>query len=618
MGKNILPLIMNMRIHVIALLFFSLNCFAIDDFANVLNLAKHSVCKDVVEHTQPRHSPGASRIQLSKLKALSSSPFPWRFEVTNGYQEGFVYYALLGYANELSGDIPYAYRCYQNSLACVDEDKSFDHPLPRAEIYLAIGRTCLAAGRYMDAKDWLDTAFLEAGDNKQLQAAIDRVLIKRANEIGDYPEVIFLYQHLEQLQGCKVARLSAKGGFKVELSKEEIANYSQILFWSRKDREGFSKLLTGISKLGIDNNLGVKDPLVDKFLNNIMRADDEEVKWFYDLLGWAIVDARAKAGDEDFLAFLCNARTLFCKVYDFLNRKDDLKKVKKRIDDVKRQLAQGFNPFTEKYSVSGNRLAVKRKSKTALFSESGEVESTPEIDLDDLLMTADCKMKAKDYNGAKMFYKGALELATRTFANLEYDGTTMENAAVMGMIKTNIKYRKPNIESCSFVFDNSYRAAETTLNLYFAATNDLQRAEYDTETAMSTLSQAHPVTMRYIQESIFREYKNSAYKNVISLFQKAIQRKRELMFDVYYSEITALLALERKSDAFEALLNSLLFSSQNYTERKSCLLYGLQKWKWSNRSEKLRFYKMAYKAALCLILDEEKIFIGMLDNLIEE
>ena len=199
---------MNMRIHVIALLSFSCscNCFATDDFDNVLNLAKYSACKDVVMNTPN---------QIPSVKCLTSivknSPFPWRFEITNGYQEGFVYYALLGYANELSGDIPFAYRCYQNSLTCIDEDKSFSHPLPRAEIYLAIGRTCLAAGRYMDAKDWLDNAFFEAGDNLQLQAAIDRVGIQRANEIGDYPEIIFLYQHLESLANKKTPRLNKEG-----------------------------------------------------------------------------------------------------------------------------------------------------------------------------------------------------------------------------------------------------------------------------------------------------------------------------------------------------------------------------------------------------------------------
>ena len=432
------------------ILLFIFNCFASDDFTHTLNLAKYSACKDVIEHTQQSNNP---IIHQSKLKALCSGPFPYRFEITNGYQEGFVYYALLGYANELSGNIPLAYRCYQNSLACIDEDKSFNYPLPRAEIYLALGRTCLAAGRYLDAKDWLDNAFLESGNNLQLQAAIDRVLIQRGNELGDYPEIIFLYQHLEQLQGLKVATPAfagqglesgkcknsppvlggvARSDGVVEqttdygLRTTDYANYAQILFYSRKDREGFSKLLEGISKLGIDNNLGVKDPLVDKFLNNIMRAEDDEVKWFYDLLGWAIVDARAKAGDEDYLAFLCNARTLFCKVYDFLNPEDDLKKVKERIDEVKRQLANGYDVFgKESRSEARDPRPAKKKrmSKTVLFSESGEVQETPEVELEDLIMQADWCRRQKRGHNAWEFYISTMPLITNNInLQLVYDG----------------------------------------------------------------------------------------------------------------------------------------------------------------------------------------------------
>ena len=186
----------------------------------------------------------------------------------------------------------------------------------------------------------------------------------------------------------------------------------------------------------------------------------------------------------------------------------------------------------------------------------------------------------------------------------------------MGLLMVN---PKSQIKNPKF-FDGSYRAAETTLNLYLAATNDLQHAEYDTEAAIAALPKAHPSTMRYIHKSIWKNYKKGAYSNVVYLCQQAIQRKRALIYDAHWCEIPALLAIGKKSDAFEALLRSLLLSPmpQDYNTRKSCLLYGLQKWKWTNRSEKLRFYKIAYKAALCLILDEEKYFIGMLDSLIEE
>ena len=498
---------------------FSCNCFAANDFTHTLALAKHSSCSYIAEKFDAlSRFDGFGNFVLKELKKKEKGLFPWRFEVTNGYQEGFVYYALLGYANEISGDIPFAYRCYQNSLACIDENKSFDHPLPRAEIYLAIGRTCLAAGRYMDAKDWLDNAFLEAGDNLQLQAAIDRVLIRRANEIGDYPEIIFLYQHLLSLANDnKSPPLKGEtGGCK--LTKKDYANYSQILFYSRKDREGFSKLLEGISKLGIDNNLGVKDPLVDKFLNNIMRADDDEVKWFYDLLGWAIVDARAKAGDEDYLAFLCNARTLFCKVYDFLNRKDDLKKVKERIDVVKEQLAEGVDVFGEKMKKPRHSRGATRNRKNpgirgALRESSnrkiinGEMEKTPGIILDDLLMLADWKLKQRNNQLAETNYFLAYQMATGTFANLEYDGTTMENVAKMGMIQTKNKKQSTKYK---FVFDNSFRAAELTLQLYLAATNDEQRAEFNIETAFIFLPQNYKLVKRYINQFVLTcNYKNN-------------------------------------------------------------------------------------------------------------
>ena len=530
---------------LLIILLFNLNCFATDDFAHTLDLAKLSSCKDIAEEIQktprltkvahPEYSLGEGcpigrgGSPQSKLKALSVGPFPWRFEVTNGYREGFVYYALLGYANELSGDIPFAYRCYQNSLACIDKDKSFNYPLPRVEIYLGIGRTCLASGRYMDAKDWLDNAFLEAGDDLQLQAAIDRALIQRANEIGDYPEVIFLFQHLEQLESEKVRKCEgnspfSKGGKgalnsppvlggvpegRGGLTKPEIANYGQILFYSRKDREGFSKLLTGISKLGIDNNLGVKDPLVDKFLNNIMRADDDEVKWFYNLLGCAIVDARAKAGDEEYLAFLCNARTLFCKVYDFLDSEDDLKKVKERIDEVRRQIAAGGSIFKNenKYSVSGNRYPVKKKkiskSSNRKIDKSGNMEKTPGIILEDLLMFADWKLKNKDYKTARTNYFLAYQMATGIFANLEYDGTTFANAANMGSIFCDLHigpHSKP--KTSMFELDESIRSAELTLQLYRKASNDLQRNKYDVKMAIKSLPQAHPILADYYSKKV--------------------------------------------------------------------------------------------------------------------
>ena len=563
------------------LLFLTFTLYAAPkgDFTHTLELAKHSSCSYIAEKFDAlSRFDGFGNFVLKELKKKNEGLFPWRFEVTNGYQEGFVYYALLGYANELSGDVPFAYRCYQNSLACIDEDKSFDYPLPRAEIYLATGRTCLAAGRYMDAKDWLDTAFLESGDNKQLQAAIDRVLIQRANELGDYQEIIFLYQHLLSLANDNNSPplKGETGGCK--LTKEDYANYAQILFWSRKDREGFSKLLTGISKLGIDNNRGVKDPLVDKFLNNIMRADDDEVKWFYDLLGWAIVDSRAKAGDENYLAFLCNARTLFCKVYDFLDSEDDLKKVKERINDVKQQLAEGYDVFGKDLkSVARCPRSVNRKRKNPGIRRAlreiinGEMVKTPEIFIEDLLMLADWKLKQKDYKNAGTNYYLASLIATGSYVNLEYDGTSAENAAIMGMINTNPKFSilDPRMPGSNFQFqtDNSYRAAETTLQLYQKAISDDQRSEYDTEAAMAILPHTHPNTLKFLNWEVYRfirlgdfEKSNCLYNNI---------KKKSTNIDYWnnccYGSFA--LVLEKPKLAFSVFLNTLKYADKTYKQK---------------------------------------------------
>ena len=604
---------------ILFLLCFSFAAYALskDDFIHTLNLAKYSACKDVVKHTQQSNNP---QIHQSKLKALSSGPFPYRFEITNGYQEGFVYYALLGYSSEQKGDIPFAYRCYQNSLACIDENKSFSHPLPHAEIYLAIGRTCFAAGRYMDAKDWLDNAFLEAGHDKQLQAAIDRVGIQRANEIGDYPEIIFLYQHLEE-----VSRASQRGlkntmpHWEMRLTKPELANYSQILFYTRKDREGFGKLLEGISKLGIDNNLGVKDPLVDKFLNNIMRADDDEVKYFYDLLGWAIVDARAKAGDEDFLAFLCNARTLFCKVYDFLNPEDDLKKVKERIDEVKKQLAQGYDVFGDekKYSVFGNRyLRSTRRmpgGSKLIINKSGEIEKSPEIKIDDLLMLADWKLKQKDYKNAGTNYYLASLIATGKFANLEYDGTTAQNAAIIGM-KKNLQFTNYDLQ---FILDNSYRAAELTLRLYISATNDEQRARYDIEASMKILPKANLLAIKYFKNKAQYQTKKYAFPKAIQNYNEYFKRLGFFPAEEAMQLSAIYTAIGNREKAFTMCLQGLIRPQNNLM---AAILLGKQCLKtpgWATISDLKRFPRTLSSCLILPMLNAKPLAIKFFKKAVE-
>jgi len=122
------------------------------------------------------------------------------------------------------------------------------------------------------------------------------------------------------------------------LSRAEYRDLAQLYFWTWRDREGFAQELDGITLLGIDNDLGVRDPMVDCFLNNIMRAADNEIQRFYDLLGYAITQARAMEGDEEYLAFLLRARKLIAQHYDHINAADDVEMLRASIEAARNKL----------------------------------------------------------------------------------------------------------------------------------------------------------------------------------------------------------------------------------------------------------------------------------------
>ena len=588
---------MKLKIKIIILsiiiLSFNLNCLAADDFTHTLDLAKYSACKDIAEDL------ANDRFKIQNLKSkIQNSLFPWRFEVTNGYQEGFFYFVLLGYANELSGDIPFAYRCYQNSLACIDEEKSFDHPLPSAEIYLAIGRTCLAAGRYMDAKDWLDNAFLESGDNLQLQAAIDRVGIQRANVIGDYPEIIFLYQHLENLANQKTPRLDKEGcpkGGVVErttdygprvtgLSKPEIANYAQILFYSRKDRAGFSKLLEGISKFGIDNNLGVKDPLVDKFLNNIMRADDDEVKYFYDLLGWAIVDARAKAGDEKYLTFLCQMRVLFCKVYPFLKKENDIDKIKKRIAQqiLKNESSKEYNYQKKKKKRGNNVKRVPGKTDDILTLSLQE-------SIEDIIMTADTAMQKYNISVAQSLYQKAMNVLISNDVNGVYDGLTYQENAVLGMAGCTKKFDIKILKS------ESIRSCNIAIRIWNSITNSAIKSIVDEYIQENIQFSSERNKQRYYLKKINNYVQSDMIEEAFALYNAILESRP---YNECYLIIGMLYAARGDTQkAFKVLMDGIKYSYYN-NQRRKCLKQARETWSWASDADLNEFRKIYPAAAL--------------------
>ncbi|RLD36717.1 MAG: hypothetical protein DRI74_08535 [Bacteroidetes bacterium] len=538
-------------------MFFSFAAFALpkDDFTHTLTLAKYSACKDIVEVIQktPRLTKegcpiGRGGFLQSKLKALSSGPFPYRFEITNGYQEGFVYYALLGYANELSGDIPFAYRCYQNSLDCIDEDKSFSHPLPRAEIHLAIGRTCLAAGRYMDAKDWLDNAFLEADDNLQLQAAIDRVGIQRANEIGDYDEACELYEEL--------------GTFTI-LSHEQFNVYVKELFSLGRDRIAFKQILKEIgicsSYNNNDNNIALINT-IKLFLKRMPDATDDEIIRFYELLGCVISKSSIDKKEVKFLSFVCRTRLLLAKVFPFLDRKNDLALIKHKVKNY-----HSTTNIVKKY----NHKFKSKNNKSCFHSRNFHTddldyfnENAPEFFLELKLMQADYYYNKGDKSKSVIEYKHFLNSFTNeAWRNILYDGLSYQEMAYMAQIhimkenasQTNLTLLKQIISKMPF----SSRGAQIILSYHIKC---ICKNNYDENLIknaleyMTILPRQSPIVMEYIHALINYYIIHRNFDNAINYFCEYENRIGACTYKMYIKWFQILVAQGKTAEAFRVLL----------------------------------------------------------------
>jgi len=415
----------------------------------ILDLAHASACRDTAKAIEEDNIAGA----LAMLDALVSGPFYWRGAVTNGYQQGFFVNALRGYCLERIGDIVKAYRSYQNSRAYFDDQvAAVQCPDPRLEVFLGLGRTCLVAGRYTDAFNWLDLVRLEASATPRIAAAADRGLIRRAVEIGDYHDAITNFWDLQCLlletgnsklvavaeatSNIQHSTLNIEGTAAEQpskfvrperlLSREEHKELAHLYFWTHQDRPGFKTLLDGITLLGIDNDLGVRDPMVDAYLNNIMRADDAEIQRFYDLLGYAISQARALKGDEDYLVFLCNARAMMTKASPFLDVSDDLRQTTKRINNVKQNLKrqQRRRPATQMRSIL--RPRIHSHVCTRSDNTSKDITDPSLVWYEDQMMQLDLDLK----HHSSLFHaiEAANMLSKSDLPPLGYDGTTLQNA----------------------------------------------------------------------------------------------------------------------------------------------------------------------------------------------
>jgi len=335
-------------------------------------------------------------------------------QLTNGYKAGFFIESLKGICKEQSGEVIKAYRAYQNARYYCEEDKALQWPAPKLEVWTGIGRIFDQVGRHYDALNYLDAARMEAAEYKTVAIAADNALIKHYIRVGDHKAACEMFEDL---------------GTQIKLSRDQYNGYARLLFELGKDREAFAQLLNGIAKYGFDEDLGIKDPMLNLFLNALPRANDEEIKWYYDLNGYWIEEARAEKRDKGYIMMLLKTRLLFSKVLPFIYSEDDIKKLNKRVQYLKTNMVYNVAEryIKSKYDHSYS-LITQKEIKIPAISTNDLISLSLEAQLEDLLTKGYiCLGTTRTWKEAYKHYSRFAELCTNE--NLKavcYDDTTFE------------------------------------------------------------------------------------------------------------------------------------------------------------------------------------------------
>ncbi len=323
---------------------------------------------------------------LNAIEKKTVSGFAWSTDATNGYQYGFFAEALKGICLEKLGEVVKAYRSYQNARYYCDEEKVSIHgkpfTAPKLEVYVGIGRICNAAERWTDSLNYLDAARMEAAEYPSIAVAADRALIKRAVEIGDYNESMNMYQDL---------------GTFIALNPAEIADYSKVMFSVKKDRESFSQLLHGIAVYGIDEKMGTKNPIVMLFINALTRATNDEIVWFYDLLGYKLRSVPLKKQNTEFIVEIMKLRLILSRLLPFIHENNDMEYLASRVASAKNSVS---------YSTSQRFVSAERKDVNELLSKEilkenkkadEKIPYSVDAKIEDLLMEVEMNYPTKLY-----------------------------------------------------------------------------------------------------------------------------------------------------------------------------------------------------------------------------
>ncbi|MCX7004453.1 MAG: hypothetical protein NTV22_14435 [bacterium] len=548
---------------------------------SLLDLARHSACREAAQAIEQGNIAGG----LAMLDKLASGAFHWRGAVTNGYQQGFFVYALRGYCLERLGDIVKAYRAYQNGRAYFDDTAvAMQCPEPRLEVFLGLGRTCLVAGRYTDAFNWLDLVRLEASADPRIAAAADRGLIRRAVEIGDYHDAITNYwdlqfqlaeseesQHGDHSHIAQAEKSNSKFVRRERIyTPEEYREFAQIYFWRHQDRPGFKTLLDGITLLGIDNELGMTDPLVVSFQDNILRADDAEISRFYDVLGYAISQARMRKGDEEYIASLCGTRLLMGKVFDYLLVSDDLRAATKRCEQVKHELAASQPPVSNRYTTRpapGQGSAARQAERPIEPRRLDDSAVAPE----DEMMKVDCLMRQGQpakamtiLNSISIPGMNKAEQTTQSDKLLGYDGAPLDVVVSLG--KSMLAHGNGNCTNPSQAVTRGTLFGDITCLRYAAyvlTVASCGRGCYDVcaEDALAAVPPAHPCALRYLAHGIGQKLQQGEWENAAGGLAELERRWGSLPVGLYATWARIRAAQDETSEAFGILLRGL----QHYT-----------------------------------------------------
>jgi tetratricopeptide (TPR) repeat protein len=238
-------------------------------------------------------------------------------EAIPGYQYGFFYYSLLGKVLELKNQRPFALKPYRIASAYMSDVSSLTDTKPAAELYCSLGRACRAVGWDFDAENYFLAALAVCTNDIDIWQNASVGLAELYINDGEFTRAATVLKDLF----VKVP----------EPSRDAYGMYGKTLFYTGKPREGFSVLKEGLLFHPVPAGNAEKDPILSLYIDRLGEADETEVYEFYMALGTQLDMLEPIKKNEKTIAFVANERTLLTKLFDYITKEDDIKRIQERI-----------------------------------------------------------------------------------------------------------------------------------------------------------------------------------------------------------------------------------------------------------------------------------------------